>query len=128
MLFTPSPCRVAKKAGVRVTAPHNASPPMEWQVTFAERAFPPRKGRLPPFVDAKTSGQALGCVLRNRNVTFFGCHHIAQLPMKGAVEMAIAFYLPTSENVGFAEVRLRPTADSVGKMVDVIGELEKEDE
>ena len=52
-------CRVAKKAGVRAPAPHNASPPGEWQVTLAERASLQRKERLPSFADAKTSGQAL---------------------------------------------------------------------
>ena len=123
--FAPFLFRVAKKAGVRAAAPRNASTPREWRVTFAERAFLPRKERLPPFVDAKTSGQALGCVLRNRNVTFFGRHRLNQPPMRGAIEMAIAFYIPTSDNVGFAEVRRRPTAESVVEMIEVVGELEK---
>ena len=42
--------------------------------------------------------------------------------------MDIAFYLPTSDDVSFTEVRLRPTADSVGEMIEVIGELEKEED
>ena len=128
--FVPFLCRLAKKAGVRVTAPLENSPPREWQVTFAERAFLQRKERLPSFLDAKTAGQALGCVLRDRNVMLVGCHHLQLLSMKSACEMAIAFHLPTSENVSFTEVRLRPTADSVTGLIEVfeLKDLEKEEE
>ena len=48
--------------------------------------------------------------------------------MRGAIEMAIAFYLPTSDNVSLTEVRLRPTADSALEMLEAIGELEKQEE
>ena len=128
--FIPFLVRVAGKAGVRVTAPLDNSPPRSWMVTFAERAYLPRRERLSSFAEAKTAGQAIGAYLRDKNVLLAGCHHLQLLSIKSACEMAIAFYLPTSEHVSFTEVRLRPTSDSVKKVIEVIGlpDLEKEEE
>ena len=112
--------RLDKKAVARVADPLETSPPREWQVTFAERAFLQRKGRLPSFLNAKTAGQALGCVLRGGYVMLVGCHHLRLLSMRAACEIAIAFHLPTSENVSFAEVRLRPTAESAKGLIGVL--------
>ena len=121
--LTPLLRRVAKKAGVRVTDPRNASPPKDWSVTFDSRAFPPRRERLPPFVDSATNGKAIGAVLRATHVTFYGCHHINQLPMRSAIEMTFAFYLPSSDNVSFADVWFRPTAESVSETIAVNDEV-----
>ena len=92
-------------------------------MTFANRAFLPRRARLPSFTDASTSGKAIGALLRATHVAFFGCHRLNQLSMKSAIEMSIAFYLPTSDNVTFTEVRFRPTAESVSDMTVVNDEV-----
>ena len=92
-------------------------------MTFDSRAFPPRRERLPPFVDSATNGKAIGAVLRATHVTFYGCHRINQLPMRSAIEMTFAFYLPSSDNVSFADVWFRPTAESVSETIAVNDEV-----
>ena len=128
--FAPFLVRVAGKAGVRVKALRDNSPPRSRQVTFAERAFLPRKERLSSFTNAKTAGQALGGYLRGKNVLLSGCHRLQLLSIRSACEMAIAFYLPASENVSFADVRLWATSESVKFLIELVGGpgLEKEEE
>ena len=123
--FTPFLRRVAKKAGIRVTAPLATSHPKDWCVTFADSPFIPRIERIPSFKIDPTSGQASGALLCNAEVTLFSCFYSAQLTIKKAIEMSIAFRLPTSERITFTEVASRPSSKSVSEMVAIGGDLLK---
>ena len=52
----PFPFRVARKAGIRVTAPYANSHPCEWIVTFADRPFLSRRDRIPSFISDTSHG------------------------------------------------------------------------
>ena len=55
--LTPLLRRVAKKAGVRVTDPRNASPPKDWSVTFDSRAFPRVESDFRPLSILQPTGR-----------------------------------------------------------------------
>ena len=103
--FIPLLRRVAKKAGFRVAAPYDNSHPEEWLVTFADRPFLPRGGRVPTFKTDAPAGSACGTLMCKTDVAFFPCFYIAQLSIKNAVEMSLAFRLPAPDRVTFAEAQ-----------------------
>ena len=120
--FTPFLCRVAKKAGIRVTDPLSTSHPKDLVVAFADLSFLPRSERIPPFKTDTTAGQAFGTLLRNAEVTFFSRFYITQITIKKAIETSIAFHLPASDRMTFAEVAHRPSSKSVSEVIVIGGE------
>ena len=77
--------------------------------------------RIPPFKIDAPAGSAFGTLICKTEVAFYSCFHIAQLAMKKAIEMALAFHLRASDRLTFAEVQHMPSSKSVSEMIVVGG-------
>ena len=105
--------RVAKMAGIRVTAPYDTSRPCDWLATFLDLPFLQRRGGGHSFKIDTSNGSAFGAFLRKAGVAGYSRFYFSKLPIKDAIETALSFHLPTSDRVSFVDVQRRPSSTSV---------------